>query len=665
MAERLTDGIATCGCGSGSCSSDKKDKHHHDHGGHHHNHDHGHDHSHEEFTKGDIIEFVIAFGLFVAGLVLKVDEPIKIGLFVASYIVAGRTIVFDAIKGIFSGQFLDENFLMTIASITAFIIGEYPEGTAVILFFRVGELFEGMAVNKSKNSIEELLNIKPEIAHVKSGDTWKDVAPEKVKVGDIIMVKPGEKVPIDGEVVDGASTIDTSVITGESLPREAEAGTEVYSGSINLSGMITVRVTKAFSDSTVAKILNLVKEANEQKADTEKFITKFAKYYTPIVVGIAVLVAVIPPLVIGGGFGTWVGRAAIFLVVSCPCALVISIPLGYFGGIGGASRYGVLVKGGNYLEAMRSIKSVVLDKTGTITKGVFKVTDIHVTDDRSHRDELLKTAAHIEHFSNHPIAVSIVKEYGKDIDESMVKDIQEIAGKGLKAIYNNGVVAVGNLKLMEEEGIPVGSIKTSIGTKVYVARDKQLLGIIIIADEIKKDSIRAIKDLKQFGVENIIMLTGDHEDVAKEIADKVGITKYYSELLPQDKVTKLEEIMEQVGKKDTVAFVGDGINDAPVLARADVGIAMGGVGSDAAIEAADVVLMADELSSIPNAIKISRHTNKIVWQNIIFALGTKVIIMMLATIGFANMWMAIFADVGVAIIAILNSIRALKLKDDK
>ncbi len=664
MAERLTDGIATCGCGSGSCSSNKQNKHDH-HKGHdnHEGHDHNHDHGHEEFTKRDVIEFFIALGLFVCGLVLKVDEPIRIGLFVVSYIIAGRTIVIEAIKGIFSGKFLDENFLMTIASITAFIIGEYPEGTAVILFFRVGELFEGMAVNKSKNSIEELLNIKPEIAHVKVGDTFQDVAPEKVKVNDRIMVKPGEKIPVDGEVMDGTSTIDTSVITGESLPREATTGTEVYSGSINLSGAITVRVTKAFSDSTVAKILNLVKEANEQKADTEKFITKFAKYYTPIVVGIAILVALIPPVVLGGGFSTWLGRAAIFLVVSCPCALVISIPLGYFGGIGGASRYGVLVKGGNYLEAMRNIKSVVLDKTGTITKGVFKVTEVYVTDDQIERDMLLKIAAHIEHYSNHPIAISIVKEYGQEIDENLVKDISEIAGKGLKATYNNAVIAVGNKKLMDQEGVTVKPMETSVGTKVYVAKDNQLLGVIIIADALKKDSIQAIKELKRFGVEDVIMLTGDHEDVAKEIAHKVGITKYYSELLPHEKVTQLEEIMHKAGKKDTVVFVGDGINDAPVLARADVGIAMGGVGSDAAIEAADVVLMADELSSIPNAIKISRHTNKIVWQNIIFALGTKVIIMILATLGFANMWMAIFADVGVAIIAILNSIRALKLKE--
>ncbi|QUI25141.1 cadmium-translocating P-type ATPase [Vallitalea pronyensis] len=659
MGERLTDDIATCGCGNNNCSNNKQnmyEEYHHNDG------HHGHDHNHQEFTKRDIIEFFLALGLFISGLVLKVDEPIKVGLFVAAYIIAGRNIVIEAVKGIFSGKFLDENFLMTIASITAFIIGEHPEGTAVILFYRVGELFEGMAVNKSKNSIEELLNIKPDIAHVKVGDTFKDVAPEKVNVDDIIMVKPGEKIPIDGEVVEGVSAIDTSVITGESLPREAVAGTEVYSGSINLSGAITVRVTKAFSDSTVAKILKLVKEANQQKANTEKFITKFAKYYTPIVVGIAVLVALIPPLVIGEALSTWVGRAAIFLVVSCPCALVISIPLGYFGGIGGASRYGILVKGGNYLEAMRHMKCVVFDKTGTITKGIFKVTDVYVTSEEVDRNELIKIAAHMEHFSNHPIAVSIVKEYGQTIDENLIKDISEIAGKGLKATYNNALVAVGNKKLMEQEGIRVKPMETSVGTKVYVARDNQLLGVILIADTLKKDSIEAIKALKQYGVEDVIMLTGDHEDVAKEIAGKVGITKYYSELLPHEKVTRLEEVMQKAGKKDTVVFVGDGINDAPVLARADVGIAMGAVGSDAAIEAADVVLMSDELSSIVNAIKISRNTNKIVWQNIIFALGTKVIIMILATFGFANMWMAIFADVGVAIIAILNAIRALKLK---
>jgi Cd2+/Zn2+-exporting ATPase len=671
MSERITDSIPSCGCGSSSCSSEKNHNHHHhnhdhDHHNHHHQDDHSHKHGHEhnhdgQFSTKDIIEFVIALGLFLLGLLLKVDNTITIALFISAYIVVGREIIVNAFKGIFNGRLLDENFLMTIASITAFIIGEYPEAVAVMLFYRVGELFEGLAVNKSKNSIEQLLNIKPDIANVKVGDTYEKVQPEKVKVNDIIMVKPGEKIPLDGIVIEGSSTVDTSVITGESLPRDLEIGTEVYSGGINLTGVILVRVTKEFNESTVAKILNLVKESNAQKANTEKFITKFARYYTPIVVGIAVFLAIVPPIIVGD-FATWIYTAAIFLVVSCPCALVISIPLGYFGGIGGASTNGILVKGGNYLEALRNVTSIVVDKTGTLTKGVFKVSEVILTDNNVDREKVLQVASHIEHFSNHPIAVSIVSEYGKEIDEGKVTNIVEVAGKGIKAIFDGEPVVIGNKKLMKEENIIINNDNNNIGSKVYVAINNILVGIIIIADEIKEDTISAIKKLKEYGVKEVVMLTGDHEEVAKEIASKTGITKYYSELLPHDKVSKLEKIMETKNKNEKVIFVGDGINDAPVLARADVGIAMGAVGSDAAIEAADVVLMTDELSSIPRAIKIARHTNKIVWENIIFALGIKIIIMLLATIGFANMWMAIFADVGVAVIAILNSIRALKVK---
>ncbi|MCT4598414.1 MAG: heavy metal translocating P-type ATPase [Vallitalea sp.] len=669
MSERITDSIPSCGCGSSSCSSKKNHNHNHhnhdhDHHNHHHqdDHNHGHEHNHDgQFSTKDIIEFVIALGLFLLGLLLKLDNTITIALFISAYLVVGREIIVNAFKGIFNGTLLDENFLMTIASITAFAIGEYPEAVAVMLFYRVGELFEGLAVNKSKNSIEQLLNIKPDIANVKVGNTYEKVQPEKVKVNDIIMVKPGEKIPLDGIVIEGNSTVDTSVITGESLPRDIETGTEVYSGGINLTGVILVRVTKEFNESTVAKILNLVKESNAQKANTEKFITKFAKYYTPIVVGIAVFLAIVPPIIVGD-FATWIYTAAIFLVVSCPCALVISIPLGYFGGIGGASTNGILVKGGNYLEALRNVTSIVVDKTGTLTKGVFKVSQVILTDNNVDRDKVLQIASHIEHFSNHPIAVSIVNEYGKEIDEAKVTNIVEVAGKGIKAVFEGEPVVIGNKKLMKEENIIINNDNNNIGTKVYVAINNILVGIIIIADEIKEDTISAIKKLKEYGVKEVVMLTGDHEEVAKEIASKTGITKYYSELLPQDKVSKLEKIMETKNKNEKVIFVGDGINDAPVLARADVGIAMGAVGSDAAIEAADVVLMTDELSSIPRAIKIARHTNKIVWENIIFALGIKVVIMLLATIGFANMWMAIFADVGVAVIAILNSIRALKVK---
>ncbi|MCT4688799.1 heavy metal translocating P-type ATPase [Vallitalea sp.] len=671
MAERITDNIGNCCCGSKSCSSSNHhhdhdhDKHHHDHD-HNHNHDvHGHNHEHhhhDKFTKKDVIEFIIGFGLFALALLLNVKTEVKIGLYVVAYIVVGREIVISAIKGLFTGRLLDENFLMTIASISAFAIGEYPEATAVMLFYRVGELFEGLAVNRSKNSIEELLNIKPDVANLKVGDKYKIVDPEKVKVGDTIMVKPGEKIPLDGYVIEGTSSIDTSVITGESLPREAQEGTEVYSGSINKSGVIIVKVTKEFSESTVAKILKLVKDANSQKAHTEKFITKFARYYTPIVVGIAVLLAFIPALFFGEDFGSWIYRAAIFLVVSCPCALVISIPLGYFGGIGGASSKGILVKGGNYLEELRNIKSIIFDKTGTLTKGVFKVTQVISSNQGMNKEKVVEIAAHVEHYSNHPIAISIINEYNKNIDEKRVKDITEVAGKGVKALFDGKMVAVGNRKLMEKENVPVGNIDTVIGTKVYVSMDNKLMGIIVIADELKNDTINAIKELKNHGVEDIVMLTGDHKDVAEDIANRVGITRYYSDLLPDQKVNKLEEIKNCVGKNNTVVFVGDGINDAPVLARADVGIAMGGVGSDAAIEAADVVLMSDELSSIPTAMRVSKNTNKIVWENIIFSLGVKIIIMILATLNLANMWMAIFADVGVAVIAILNSIRALRVK---
>ncbi|QUH29960.1 heavy metal translocating P-type ATPase [Vallitalea guaymasensis] len=665
MAERITDNIGNCCCGSKSCSNSDHnyDEHHHDHDHNHDAHGHNHEHHHhEKFTKRDVIEFIIGFGLFALALLLNVKTEVKIGLYVVAYVVVGREIVISAIKGLFTGRLLDENFLMTIASISAFAIGEYPEATAVMLFYRVGELFEGLAVNRSKNSIEELLNIKPDVANLKVGDKYKIVDPEKVKVGDTIMVKPGEKIPLDGYVIEGTSSIDTSVITGESLPREAEEGTEVYSGSINKSGVILVEVTKEFSESTVAKILKLVKDANSQKAHTEKFITKFARYYTPIVVGIAVLLAFIPALFFGGDFGSWIYRAAIFLVVSCPCALVISIPLGYFGGIGGASSKGILVKGGNYLEELRNIKSIIFDKTGTLTKGVFKVTQVISFNQGVNKEKVVEIAAHVEHYSNHPIAVSIINEYNKNIDEKRVKDITEVAGKGVKALFDGKMVAVGNRKLMEQENVSIGDIDTIVGTKVYVAMDNKLMGIIVIADELKSDTINAIKELKNYGVEDIVMLTGDHKDVAEDIAKRVGITRYYSDLLPDEKVDKLEEIMNGVGKNDTVVFVGDGINDAPVLARADVGIAMGGVGSDAAIEAADVVLMSDELSSIPTAMRVSKNTNKIVWENIVFSLGVKIIIMILATLNLANMWMAIFADVGVAVIAILNSIRALRVK---
>ncbi|PAB60057.1 heavy metal translocating P-type ATPase [Anaeromicrobium sediminis] len=576
-----------------------------------------------------------------------------------AYIVIARNIVFDAIKGILGGQLLDENFLMSIASLAAFLIGEYPEAVAVMLFFRVGEIFEHMAVDRSKRSITALLDIKPEFANLKKDNNYVKVSPDKIQIGDIILVKPGEKVPLDGIVIEGQSTIDTSVITGESIPREVDVDNEVLSGSINKTGALTIKVTKLFNESTVSKILDLVEKANAQKAKTEKFITKFARYYTPAVVGGALLLAICPPLILKEPFLPWMYRAAIFLVVSCPCALVISIPLGYFGGIGAASRNGILIKGGNFIEALKDVDTIVFDKTGTLTKGKFKVKEI-MAQEGFKEDEVLKIAAHIEHFSNHPIAQSIVEEYSKGLDESKVSNINEIAGKGISAEFEEIQVLVGNKALMKDNNIHISAVNQA-GTNIYISKENKHIGTIIIADELKEDTKDGIESLKKMGISNIIMLTGDHKNVADHIGKKIGIDKVYSELLPHEKVEKLELLFNK-NNKGKVVFVGDGINDAPVLARADVGIAMGGLGSDAAIEAADVVLMTDEISKIPKAISISKNTNKIVWQNIIFALGVKGIILVLGAVGIANMWSAVFGDVGVATIAILNAMRVLNDK---
>ena len=613
--------------------------------------------------------------LFVLGIFVPKTLFIpKLVIFLVSYLVIGGDVLLSAFKNILNGQVFDENFLMAIATIGAFAIGEYPEGVAVMLFYQLGELFQGIAVNNSRKSIVSLMDIRPDYANIKVGEGIKKVSPEEIKVGEIIVVKPGEKVPLDGKIVKGVSTFDTSALTGESLPREAKAGDDVLSGFINKNGLIEIQVAKIFSESTVSKILYLMENAGSKKSKTENFITKFARYYTPVVVITALIVAIFPPLLIQGAtFSDWIYRALIFLVVSCPCALVISIPLGFFGGIGGASRHGILIKGTNYLEVLNNLESVVMDKTGTLTKGIFKVTEVNVknnikiNDFENNKTELtkpllLKYAAHIEKFSNHPIAQSIVAEYENSVskvDENVVKDFEEISGFGIKVNINNHQFLAGNSKLMNLENITFDK-KENLGTAIYLAADGKYIGNILISDEVKEDSARAIKGMKENGVKEIVMLTGDNEAIGKNIAEKLGIDKVFTELLPNEKVEKLEEIYKTKSEKGKVAFVGDGINDAPVLARADLGIAMGGAGSDAAIEAADVVIMNDEPSKIVTAIKIAKKTKEIVWQNITVAFAIKIVVMALGLFGDATMWEAVFADVGVALLAVLNATRVLR-----
>lgn len=613
--------------------------------------------------------------LFVLGIFVPKTLFIpKLAVFLVSYLVIGGDVLLSAFKNILNGQVFDENFLMAIATIGAFAIGEYPEGVAVMLFYQLGELLQGIAVNNSRKSIVSLMDIRPDYANIKVGEGIKKVSPEEIKVGEIIVVKPGEKVPLDGKIVKGASTFDTSALTGESLPREAKAGDDVLSGFINKNGLIEIQVAKVFSESTVSKILYLMENAGSKKSKTENFITKFARYYTPAVVITALIVAIFPPLLIQGAtFSDWIYRALIFLVVSCPCALVISIPLGFFGGIGGASRHGILIKGTNYLEVLNNLESVVMDKTGTLTKGIFKVTEVNVknnikiNDFENNKTELtksllLKYAAHIEKFSNHPIAQSIVAEYENSVskvDENVVKDFEEISGFGIKVNINNHQFLAGNSKLMNLGNITFDK-KENLGTAIYLAADGKYIGNILISDEVKEDSARAIKGMKENGVKEIVMLTGDNEAIGKNIAEKLGIDKVFTELLPNEKVEKLEEIYKTKSEKGKVAFVGDGINDAPVLARADLGIAMGGAGSDAAIEAADVVIMNDEPSKIVTAIKIAKKTKEIVWQNITVAFAIKIVVMALGLFGDATMWEAVFADVGVALLAVLNATRVLR-----
>ncbi|HEM3614252.1 TPA: cadmium-translocating P-type ATPase [Streptococcus suis] len=605
---------------------------------------------------------IIGAAVLATAVLLNLNnEWLQIALFIISYIIVGGDVVKRAVKNIFKGQVFDENFLMSIATIGAFFIGEYPEGVAVMLFYQVGELFQSYAVGKSRKSIASLMDIRPDYANVKKGDELVKVDPDEVQIGDIIVIKAGEKIPLDGKVIEGSSMIDTSALTGESVPRAVEVGSDILSGCININGVITAEVTKEFGESTVSKILDLVENASSKKSNSEQFITKFARYYTPVVVIIAVFLAIIPPLVIdGAAFSDWIYRALAFLVVSCPCALVISIPLSFFGGIGGASKKGVLVKGSNYLEALAETEIVVFDKTGTLTKGVFNVQEIHP--EGVSKEELQELTAHAESYSNHPISLSLKRAYSKEIDNRRISDVEEISGHGVIATVDGKKVMAGNIKLMKMMDIPYFKGEL-IGTIVHVAVNNKYIGYIVIADEVKEDSAQAIKELKAANIKQTVMLTGDNKSIGSKVAKELGLDKVYAELLPADKVEKLEELFSQKSKKGKLAFVGDGINDAPVLARADIGIAMGGLGSDAAIEAADVVIMTDEPSKIATAMKVSKKTLKIAHQNIVFAIGIKIIVLILSAFGIATMWTAIFADVGVTIIAVLNAFRALNVKN--
>ena len=599
---------------------------------------------------GAILYLIAVIGDFKGALALI--------LFVASYLLIGGKVVLTAIKNIARGQLFDENFLMTVATIGAFSISEYPEAVAVMLFYEIGETIQGYAVNKSRSSISSLMDIRADYANIIIDGKEKKVSPETVKVEDIILVKPGEKIPLDGIVVEGESFVDTSALTGESVPRKVVVNDEILSGGINTNGVLKVKVTKKFGESTVSKILEMVENAASKKANTEKFITKFAKVYTPIVVGLAILIAIVPSIFIKDAlFSTWLSRALVFLVVSCPCALVVSVPLGFFAGIGGASKKGVLVKGSNYLELLKDLKTIVFDKTGTLTEGVFNVTEINTND--ISKEKLIEVAAMAESFSNHPIAISIIKEYGKEIDKEVIEEYEEIAGHGIKAVINNEEVLIGNAKLMNQFNISYNEVD-SIGTVVYCAINGEFKGSIVISDKIKENADEALMNLKAAGVKKTVMLTGDNKKTAEKVGEKVNIDEVHSELLPLGKVKEVEKLLKASNKNGRLAFVGDGVNDAPVLARADIGIAMGGIGSDAAIEAADVVLMKDDINALVDAINVSKKTNKILWQNIIFALGVKVIVMVLGTFGIANMWTAVFADVGVTIIAIINSTRCFR-----
>lgn len=608
------------------------------------------------------IRLAVGAVVYAIGMALtvfaKLPTPAELAFLIVAYVILGWDVVWQAVKNITRGQVFDEHFLMSVSTIGAFAIGEYPEAVAVMLFYQVGEFFQSLAVKRSRKSISDLMDIRPDSATVKRNGVLQVVSPESVAVGEIIVVKPGEKIPLDGIVVDGESMLDTKALTGESVPRSIRKGDEALSGCINQSGLLTLKVTKSFGESTVSKIIDLVENASARKAPTENFITTFARYYTPVVVGMAAVLAIIPPLVLGGGWSEWLRRGFVFLIVSCPCALVISIPLTFFGGIGAASKRGVLVKGSNYLEALNKVSVVVFDKTGTLTKGVFEVANI-IPAAGYQKEQVLEYAAQAESYSNHPIAKSILATYGKPIDQKQFSGFEEISGHGISVMVQGKKVLAGNSKLMESEKIAYAACDAA-GTKFYVAADGSYVGCILIADEVKPDSKCAIAELKKIGVEKTVMLTGDDERIGKSVADELGLDAYYAQLLPDQKVEKLEMLDKQKRQGSKLAFVGDGINDAPVLARADVGIAMGGLGSDAAIEAADVVLMTDEPSKLVEAIDVAKATKRIVMQNIVIALGIKSVFLVLGALGMAGMWEAVFGDVGVTIIAVLNAMRILK-----
>jgi len=623
----------------------------------------------EEFNvKRELLKIFVIISFLVVGIIYKEDlhntqyHAAEYLVFVTIYLLSGWAVLKTAAMNIVKGQVFNEQFLMSVATLGAFAIHEMPEAVAVMVFYNVGEFFQDLAVHRSRRSIKSLLEIRPDHANLLSNGDVKEVSPEDIIVGNKILIKPGEKIPLDGEVMEGSSMLDTSALTGESVPRSVKEGETVMAGMINKSGTLTVKVTKLFGESSIAKILDLVENATSKKAETEKFITKFARYYTPVVVFGALLVAVLPPLLVEGQlFSVWIYRALIMLVVSCPCALVISIPLGYFGGIGGASRRGILVKGSNYLDALTTVGTAVFDKTGTLTKGEFKVSEIG-TKNGYEESEVLKLAAYAEVNSNHPIAQSILEAYRNDVDQEKIGNITEIAGHGIEAEVDGRIIIAGNDKLLHSKNIAHDKCDID-GTVVHVAVNSKYAGYIVISDTIKEDAAQAIKELKKLGVNRTVMLTGDNAFAAKSIANKLSIDEVYAELLPEDKVSYIEKFISESGKGDKVAFVGDGINDAPVLARADVGIAMGALGSDAAVETADVVLMNDTLSSVPTSIRIAKKTRRIVWQNIFFALGVKLLFIIFAAFGLATMWEAVFGDMGVALIAILNATRVLKTEE--
>lgn len=662
VEERVsTQVVHKSSCCGGSCSSHTES--HHGQAGH------SHEHSHKTLdneSSSKVFSFIKENAWLLLGVIIflaihtfKPVGILEVVLYGVSYLLIGGKVLLTAFRNITRGEIFDENFLMMVATVGAFAIGEYPEAIAVMLFYEIGELFQSYAVNRSRKSISSLLDIRADHANLVTESGTKEVAPEAVSIGDLIVIKPGERVPLDGEIIEGECYLDTSALTGESIPRLISVGEEILAGCINTNALVKVRVTKVAGESTVARILELVENASSKKAQTEKFITKFARVYTPIVVLLAVLIAIIPPFVFQVNFSTWLYRALSFLVVSCPCALVVSIPLGFFAGLGGASKQGVLVKGGNYLEALNHVETVVFDKTGTLTKGVFKVSQIKPVN--MNESEFIELAAYAESQSTHPIAKSIVDAYTQVIDTTVLSQYEEIAGHGIKVFVGDKEVLIGNVKLMQRANLNVAEVD-AIGTIIHMVVNQQYVGYMVIADEIKENSKAAIAKLKQHGVSKVVMLTGDHEGVAKKVAAELGVDEAYAGLLPHQKVEHVEEILAHKTKDKNVVFVGDGMNDAPVLARADIGVAMGGIGSDAAIEAADVVLMEDDPMALVKAINKAKQTSTILYQNIIFALGVKILVMILVACGLATMWAAVFADVGVTILAVMNSTRALKSK---